>query len=119
MQNNDVIAPDEELVFKGETTQGDCSLTIHNLSFPRHNSTFKCQVPTFNKGGSSYKEAWPTTSVIVMVKPSAPILKIENLPDIPADQVQTLVCESQFGNPLPVLEWTLNGENITANVSIS
>lgn len=54
-----------------------------------------------------------------MIKPNAPRFKSENLNDIPAEQGQTLVCESQKGNPLPVLEWYLNGKNITANVSTS
>lgn len=50
---------------------GDCSIILKNLTFSRDNGVWQCQVPSAELDGAK----WPKTSVVVLVKPSAPRFK--------------------------------------------
>lgn len=50
---------------------GDCSIILKNLTFSRDNGVWQCQVPSADLDVVK----WPKTSVVVLVKPSAPRFK--------------------------------------------
>lgn len=116
-RNSSSIFPDSNTVYEMRPVKGDCSVILKKVSVDRDNTTFECQVPSFNQGGSKYSSSWPRTSVIVMVKPNAPRFKEEPFQSILAGQTTSLVCESLGGNPLPSLEWHLGNKNITASAN--
>lgn len=54
--------------FSTSNANGDCGLVIRNLSYPKDNAEWQCQVPSISDVGVQ----WPKTNVVVLVKPSAP-----------------------------------------------
>jgi hypothetical protein len=36
---------------------------------------------------------------------------------LPADRSNEIECQSDYGNPLPRIEWFIDGENVTQNVN--
>lgn len=101
--------------FSTSNANGDCGLVIRNLSYPKDNAEWQCQVPSISDVGVQ----WPKTNVVVLVKPSAPriIFDKEKFNRIVADQESNISCESEGGNPPPSLEWYLNGENISSHAN--
>ncbi|KPM10958.1 kin of IRRE-like protein 1-like protein [Sarcoptes scabiei] len=111
LKNGTVITPTSKYQFASSSNSGDCSLTIQNLSFPKDNIRWECQVPSLS---DQVTESWPSTEIIVLVKPTEPYIKYDNLSDsIVADQLSHLQCQTSNGNPLPTIEWFLNDINIS------
>ena len=55
--------------YLSNSPKGDCSLVIYNLNYPRDNGLWECQA--LGKA-EDQSPNWPKTSVVVLVKPSAP-----------------------------------------------
>ena len=56
-------------IYSQRSSNGDCSLIIHNLTFPNDNGIYECQVPSADVDP---KFKWPSTKIVVLVKPSPP-----------------------------------------------
>ncbi|OTF76852.1 kin of IRRE-like protein 1-like protein [Euroglyphus maynei] len=110
LKSGEVVPPQPgKYDYAALSSSGDCSMTISRLQYPDDNSQWKCQVYPGKPG-----QEWPTTEVIVMVRPYQPNITFDNFTDSPiADQVTSISCQSTNGNPIPRLEWYLDDMNIT------
>ena len=103
-------------VWTGSPANGDCSLKINKVSLDKHDGLWQCQVTPPLEGAGEGLVSKPIT-ITVLVKPDRP--HIERTPrsaqviPITANSSEVITCNVYNGNPLPTIEWFLNGRNIT------
>src|SRR5699024_6829511 len=74
-KDGNIHFPTERYNYSQMTQNGDCSLTIRKLDFLRDNGLWECQVPSKIEVGKDPK--WPKASVVVLVKPSQPVIEFD------------------------------------------
>lgn len=98
---------------------GNCTLTIKNVSFERDNGAWACyllQTPNTPAFKSS------KAIVTVIVTPGGPVLYQDSLPHLPGSKLklkrnikQNVTCNAYSGNPVVSLWWTMNNVRLKKN----
>jgi hypothetical protein len=101
--------------FERTPNDGDCSITINDLDLKNDDGQWQCQVTAASIGQETLSSQF--AQVVVLVAPTKPVIKQvkDNKLRLPADRSNEIECQSDYGNPLPRIEWFIDGENVTQN----
>lgn len=100
--------------FNRVASNGDCSIRISNLNVKDDDGDWQCQV---------YLKRIliaPSVRVTILVKPDKPRILYQSRPTenggkaivVEANKTVQIECVSENGNPLPRLDWILNGKSL-------
>ncbi|KAI1285983.1 Irregular chiasm C-roughest protein [Halotydeus destructor] len=101
--------------FRSMPDNGECSLTIYEVSLIHDDGDWQCQVTAAALNQDTLRS--DTINLLVLISPERPQLARTHpyTPELQvfADRINDIECTVSNGNPAPRISWLLDGRNIT------